>query len=146
MKTNVCKIAAFVLIMVMIASLFSCKDESQKMTLVIGGDSPTQYEVYLNEFDSTGGLVALLAHLKDSVKLNYQIKDGKLVKAGALEYNTGDGTDICVYTSVDADTSKAADRYTVDYKGVTYAEIGVALSNMTLEPGAVIYIGLLRYQ
>ena len=71
---------------------------------------------------------------------------GKLVKAGALEYNTGDGTDICVYTSVDADTSKAADRYTVDYKGVTYAEIGVALSNMTLEPGAVIYIGLLRYQ
>ena len=146
MKTNVCKTASFLLIVVMLASLFSCKDESQMMTFVIGGDSPSQYEIYLDEFDNSQGLISILEHLREKVKLNYEIKDGKLVKLGALEYNTGDGTDICIYTSVESDISKASDRYTVDYKGVTYAETGVALKNMTLEPGAVIYVGLLRYQ
>ena len=146
MKTNVCKILAIVLIFVVMASMASCKDESQKMTVVVGGSSPVEYAVYLNEFDTSRGLVSVLDHLKETVHLNYAMEGSKLVRVGTLEYSTGDGTDICVYTSVESDTSKVADRYTVDYNGVTYAEIGVAPSNMTLEPGAVIYIGLLRYQ
>ena len=145
MKTKVCKTLAFVLILVIMASLCSCKDEAQRMTVVIGGDSPTEYAVYLNEFDSSRGLYGLLEHLEKSVKLNYEIKGGKLVRVGGLEYNTGDGTDICVYTSVLSDASDAEDRFTVDYKGATYSEIDVKLSEMTLEPGALIYIGLLRY-
>jgi hypothetical protein len=146
MKTNVCKIMALMLIFVIAASLCSCKDESQRMTVVIGGDSPTEYSVYLNELDTSRGLVAVLDDLKKNVKLNYEIKGGKLVRVGGLEYNTGDGTDICVYTSVAADASDAEDRFTVDYKGATYSEIDVKLSEMTLEPGALIYIGLLRYE
>lgn len=146
MKTIICKIAAFMLVFVMLASLISCKDESQRMIVVIGGDAPTEYSVYLNEFDTSRGLVSVLDHLKETVKLNYEIKEGRLVRCGAVEYNSGDGTDICVYSSVSADVSKDSDRFTVDYKGVTYAEIAVGIEKMTLEPGAVIYIGLLRYQ
>ena len=146
MKTNIFKALALVLALVIMASLISCKDESQRMTVVIGGDAPTEYSVYLNEFDSSNGLLSVLDHLKKTVKLDYEINAGKLVKVGAVEYNTGDGTDICVYSSVEADVSKEDDRFTVDYKGITYAEIAVDIKNMTLEPGAVIYIGLLRYQ
>ena len=146
MKTKIYKTAAFIMILAMILALASCKDESQRMTVVIGGDAPTEYAVYLNEFDTSRGLVSVLDHLKETVKLNYEIKSGRLVTVGAVEYDSGDGTDICVYSSVADDVSKEADRFTVDYKGVTYSEIAVGIEKMTLEPGAVIYIGLLRYQ
>lgn len=145
MKRNSSKIIALLLTLIMSLSIVSCKDESKKMTVVIGGESTVEYAVYLNEFDTSGGLVSVLEYLEKTKKLDYEIKNDKLVRVGGLEYNTGDGTDICVYTSILEDVDDSEDAFTVDYKGVTYAAIDVDIGDMHLVPGAVIYIGLLRY-
>ena len=144
MKKKLIKIVALCLALVTALSLSGCKGKSKKLTVIIGGGSPVEYSIDLKKIDRNGGLVAALEYLKEKSKLDYEITGGVLTKVGHLKANSAESKSICVYTSVEADMDKSADRLTVDYKGKTYVASEKSIYSMTLEEGAVIYIGYIR--
>ena len=144
MKNLRLKIISAALAVLTLLSVSGCKGNTKKLTVVIGGSSPVEYRVDLKKLNGDDGLVSVLEYLKRKGKIDYELSDGRIVSVGHLEESSAESRSICVYTSVAKDADTAADRLTVDYKGETYAESKTDIYDMTLEEGAVIYIGYIR--
>ncbi len=146
MKTLIYKITAFVLAAVMAISLASCKEDmTGKMTVVIGGDDPTEYIVDLEKVEGDRGLVSVLDYLKKTKKIDYKLEGTMLTKVGDLENNSAESKYIYVYTTVSADEDVSSFGSSIEYKGMTIKSSGVGVYDMHMEEGAIIYIGIIRW-
>ena len=144
MKTKLNKILAFMLSVCIMLLLVSCnkkQDAAGEMTLVIAGDSVTEYKVDLGEVEIENGLMSILDYLKEKGQLDYAETAGYLDKVGPLENNAATGEYIYIYTSVDADMDVSQYASTVEYEGKTLTSTGVGSKDMHIEDGCVIYIG-----
>lgn len=147
------RITALVLVMIMaILCAVSCSNEqdvSGKMTVVIGGEKDTAYTVDLDKVEVKEGLMSVLAYLKDNQGLTYTATDAGygayLTAAGELKEDAASGTYLYIWTSVEKDFDTSAYASTHEYNGKTLTSAGVGASSMTIEDGAVIYIGTIKY-
>ena len=164
MKKNFERILALILALVMVLALASCQlpnsndnangstdgeaDGNQNAvartaTLVLETDPKTEFEIDLDKVEITNGLLSVLDYLKSEGKLDYKETSGFLDKVGSLENDAAAGKYLYVYTSVAADADVSQYATTVEYNGVTLTSSGVGASDMHVEAGSVIYIGLI---
>ena len=161
MKKNFERILALILALVMVLAFAACnltetgddtdngageQDAVQKTaTLVLETDPKTEFEIDLNKVEITNGLLSVLDYLKAEGKLDYTGTSGYLDKVGTLENDAAAGKYIYIYTSVVADADVSQYATTVEYNGMTLTSSGVGASDMHIEDGAVIYIGLISW-
>ena len=111
------------------------------VTLVIGTETPTEFEVDVADVDASKGLIGVLEYLKSEGKLDFGITGTYLDYVGEIKNDAATGTYIYIYTSVAADADVSEYATTVEYGGKTLTSAGVGAYEMTLSDGAVIYIG-----
>ncbi len=113
-------------------------------TVVIGGETETVYTVALSEVIVTEGLRSVLAHLAATEGLTVAYRqDGVLTRVGDLVAH--DNVYLWLYTSVEADFDVSVYATTIDYHGRTLVSPGVGVAEMTVEDGAVYYIGTIDW-
>ena len=155
MKT---KITSLVLALLVICSLFTmtaCNDKTETqttepqastMTLVVGSKSNTIYIVELDKVETDKGIMPILEHLKKEKGLEYKSEDSGygafLTKVGDLVQR--DKTYIYLYTSVEKDRDVSEYSRVVNFEGKILYSSGVGASEMTIEPGCTIYIGMVN--
>lgn len=136
------RILALVLAVALIFALASCGGSSEgTVTLVIGTETPTEFEVDVTDVDASKGLIGVLEYLKGEGKLDFGITGTYLDYVGEIKNDAATGTYIYIYTSVAADADVSEYATTVEYGGKTLTSAGVGAYEMTLSDGAVIYIG-----
>lgn len=163
MKQNFKRFLALILALVMAFALVACQlpsdnndaggnatggdqnVEVKTATLVLETDPKTEFEIDLNKVEITNGLFSVLDYLKAEGKLDYKATAGYLDKVGSLENNATTGQYIYIYTSVAADADVSQYATTVEYNGQTLTSSGVGASDMHIEDGTVIYIGLISW-
>jgi len=113
------------------------------------GGEATEYVVDLSKLKGNDGLMAVLAYLKDKEGLTYTETASEygafLTQVGDLKQDTAKGEYIYLYTSVAKDADTGAYATTVTYKEHTLTSSGVGSSSMTIEDGAIIYIGIVKW-
>ena len=146
---NLRKILSLILATLMLFSLLSlasCNQDAESgseggsLTLVLAGESIQKFEISLDEISVDRGLVSTLDHLKNEGKLDYSMTLGMLDFVGELENDYAENNWIYIFTSVDADKDVSQYAETVEYEGSLLVSAGVGAENMTVAPGAVIYI------
>jgi len=146
-KTN--KIIALILALVcsvtLLAACGGTTDKDGKITVVLGLDTPVEYEVDLGELTVDAGLFSVLDYLAAEGRLTYE-KNGTMISSvGELKPDATKGEYIYIYTSVEADFDVSDWGTTMEYKGMTLTSSGVGAGDMTVSDGAVIYIGTIIY-
>ena len=157
MKKTV-KLLSLLLALSLLFSLFSCGDaqtpEEEKpadtyVTLVLedkSDNTPDVYEVKISELAKGEGIIPLLTYVSEKNGLEFAMRgDGVIEKIAHLENDYSKNSYIYVYTSLDADKDVSAYRSTVNYNGVTLTSAGVGVSDMHLEDGVIIYVGLINF-
>ena len=144
------KILALLLALVVCVSvLSSCGYNSGavgEVTLVIGTEEPTEFTADLSKFDGKDGVFSLLLYLKEEGKLDFEESGGMLKKVGELSENPEEYVYLYLFTSVEKDFDVSEYKKELQYKGKTLTSSGVGAKDMTLEDGAVIYIGTVKYE
>ena len=64
---------------------------------------------------------------------------------GALKENAAESTYIFIYTSVEKDFDVTTMATKMDYKGTSLTSAGIGATSMTVEDGAIFYIGTIKY-
>lgn len=146
-RTN--KITALILALALAVFAFvSCGgdgDSEGSITLVLGLETPVEYEVDLSKLKVDNGLFSVLDYLVAEEKLTYE-KNGTMISSvGELKPDASKGEYIFIFTSVEADFDVSEWGSTVEYKGMTLTSSGVGAGDMTVTDGAVIYIGTIVY-
>ncbi len=114
-------------------------------TLVVAGEEIAEYEVELDGLDLSEGVISLLKSLKSDGVLDYSMSGTMLESVGDVANDAAANKWIYVYTSVAADADVSQYATTVEYNGQTLTSSGVGASDMHIEDGAVIYIGLISW-
>ena len=115
-----------------------------EITLVVSGDVVTRYTVKLTNLKS-GGLVGVLEYLEQIDAIEYELNGTMLAKVGELENDAASNKWIYVYTTVEKDIDVSQYAQSVVYEGKTIVSSGIGAYEMTLEDGAIIYIGTIIY-
>lgn len=149
MKKEFIKLWALVL-SICLLGLTCCQGQSPSaqtgsMTLVLAGEEISEYTVELDGLDLSSGLISVLEKLKSENKLDYEMKADMLERVGNVKNDFTKGEYIYVYTSVMEDFDVSQYVETVEYKGQTLTSSGVGVDKMSIEPGAVIYIGTIKW-
>jgi hypothetical protein len=114
----------------------------------LGTETPIEYTIDLSKAEGDG-LFAALDYAKEKYGLAYSYSgegtSAYLEQVGDLKNDSSAGVYIYVYTSVDKDFDVSEYATTIEYKGQTLHSSGVGAYSMTLEDGAVIYIGTIKY-
>jgi hypothetical protein len=153
------KLLSLILCLVLAISLMACstdnsEDDTPKspdasVTLVFEDSSdgiPNAYEVKLSELSNGVGIIPLFTYVCEKNGLEFDMRDdGVIEKIAHLENDYSKNSYIYVYTSLDADKDVSAYRSTVTYNGVTLTSAGVGVSDMHLEDGVIIYVGLINF-
>lgn len=117
--------------------------------IVVGGKKETVYSVDYSEIEITEGALSIFKHLDEKGKLTYKANDtgfgAFLTEVGDLKQNEASATYIYLYTSVKADQDVSAYATEKVWSGKTLVSSGVGLTSMTIENGAVIYVGTISY-
>ena len=135
----------------LIASLTSCYTlgGGGTVTVVVAGDTITEYDVYLERIEGNEGLISVLDYLKENEGLSYSSNDAGygayLTEVGEVKQDPSAGKYVYIYTNVEADFDVSQYASTVEYKGETLTSAGVGASSMRIEDGAVIYITYIIY-
>lgn len=157
---NFKKLAIVLMVLVLAASLVvgaaACaKKIGDKGTVSVvvapateGGEA-TEYVVDISKLKGKDGLMAVLAYLKEKEGLTYTEKASEygafLTQVNGLKQDESKGEYIYLYTSVAKDADTSAYATTVTYKDHTLTSSGVGSSSMTIEDGAIIYIGIVKW-
>ncbi len=116
------------------------------MTLVVGGENEKIYSVDFSEVEITEGGMSILKHLEEQGKLTYKADaTGYLTEVGELKQDVASGTYLYIYTSVAKDADTSAYAMTKEWNGKTLTSAGVGITDMTVENGAIIYIGTVKW-
>ncbi len=152
MKKTMIRLMATLLAILALFAFVGC-DKTQNVngscTVVVGEEPEKVYEVSLDDVTVENGLMSVLEYLKEKKGLSYTSNDtgygAYLTSVGALQEDSSASTYIFIYTSVEADFDVSAMATTKDYKGTTLTSAGVGASSMTIEDGAIYYIGTVKY-
>ena len=124
-------------------------DTQGKMTLVIlplEGNAQ-EFSVDLSKLpsgeNSSTGLMAVLAYLKDNGKLTYTLNGTMLSQVG--EIKSENGYYIYLYTDVESDFDMTEYVSTIMYKDKTYTSSGKGASDMTMKDGCTVVITLYSF-
>ena len=143
---NLTKLIALMLVIAAALSvLVSCggTDAAGKATLVIEGDSLTEYEVSLDEFE--GNSVAdMLNYLKETKGIAFEYSGTMVTQVGDVKNDDGAGKWVYFWTSVADDMDVTEWVSYVEYDGKQLASSGKNVFEMTVADGAVIYVGYYR--
>lgn len=120
------------------ADVFGADDE---MRLVIAYDEPEEKVLPLSGLSRDISLMELF----DECGIEYTAADGFLYSVEDLSPDGANGEYIYIYTSVENDFDTSANAEEIEYDGVTLVSSGVGAADMTVEAGAVIYIGTIIY-
>ena len=131
-------------------SLTGCEKEGvfgkdDTMTLVIGTEEPSEYEIKLDGLSVECNLVDVLGAAKEQFGIEYVIADGMLYEAGKLKPDSTKGEYIYLFTTVEADFDVGEYVKTITYKETTLTSSGVGASDMTILAGCTVYIGTIVY-
>ena len=139
MKKTVSFITLFAIILLSFTACTPTSTGGGTATVVIGTDTPTEYTLVFQDGDITNGLLSAF----DMLELEYDISGGFLNGVGDL--NPQPPTYIWIYTSVSADADVSSYATTLVYKGATLTSTGKGAEEMTIEDGAIIYVGTITY-
>ena len=120
------------------SDVFEADDE---MRLVIAYDEPEEKVLPLSGLSRNIGLMELF----DECGIEYTAADGFLYSVEDLSPDGTNGEYIYIYTSVVSDFDTSANAEEIEYDGVTLVSSGVGAAEMTIEAGAVVYIGTIIY-
>ncbi len=154
MKKKSLKVAALVLTMLLTLAMFvgcgeKAPDTKGSCTIVVGSASEKAYTAPLDKVTGTNGLISVLDYLKEAEGLTYTSNDSGygayLTQVDDIKEDAENGTYLYIWTSVaaDFDVSEYATQKT--YGDKTLTSSGVGATQMTIEDGAVIYIGTITY-
>ena len=145
----------FTLFIVTVISVFgfiACTDEKDSagtLTVVIAtGDNPVEFNVDIADVEGENGLFSVLEYLRENKKITFKYS-GTGSSAYLTEINDFvSGTDnkwIYIYTNVKKDFDVSEYKTEIEYKGQKLTSSGVGVSQMTIEEGALIYIGTIKF-
>lgn len=140
------RIVTLVLVIaIALCALASCGKSSKNgfVTVVIGTETPTEYQVNMDKVEGGDGLLSVLAYLKTEKNLTYVEAGGMLTEVGDLKPEAP--VYIYIYTSVGEDIDVSTYATTMEYKGQTLISSGVGAKDMHMTDGAVIYIGTINF-
>lgn len=112
-------------------------NESDTMTLVVKGDFERELKLDGLKKDVT------LTELLELNDIEFRISDGMLYKVGKLEPEPPEY--IYVYTSVESDFDVTEHATELTYNEVRLVSAGVGANDMSIVPGAIIFIGTTIY-
>ena len=147
MKTKICKILAFALMLALAMSLVSCFGGvgSGKCTVVLAaGDEVQEYTVELDKISGDDGLMAVLRYLDENegVALDYieSAYGAMLNSVGIVVPDLEAYEYVKIYTScmLDFDTSTYFEE--MEYKGTRLGTSGLGASSMTVDGGGIYYL------
>ena len=150
-KTNLIRVIAIIAAICMLSLVFvSCKKEAESVngycTLVLGNEAETAYTVNLDNLTVDNGLFSVLDYLKENENLTYACDvSGFLTEVGDIKQDTSAGVYIYLYTSVVKDQDVSEYKTEQAYGDMTLVSAGVGAKDMTIENGAVIYIGTISW-
>lgn len=143
------KALALMIALVLALSAFaSCGDpsgESGSVTIVLGLDTPVEYEVDISKVTIDNGLFSVLDYLKSEGTLSYEASGTMISSVGDLKPDASKGEYIYIYTSCEADFDVSDWKQTMEYKGMELVSSGVGANDMTICDGDLIYIGTIIY-
>ena len=114
--------------------------------LVLGDTNKTEYEINLDLIKTDNGLLSVLDYLKENKGLTYACDaSGFLTEVGGVKQDTAAGVYVYLYTSVVKDQDVSQYATTVKHGDLTLVSAGVGAKDMTIENGAVIYIGTISW-
>lgn len=117
--------------------------------IVVGGTNEKVYSVDFSGIEIKEGALSVFKYLEDAGKLSYEADDtgfgAFLTEVGELKQDAATQTYIYLYTSVEADFDTSAYKTEKNWNGMTLVSAGVGLTSMTVENGAVIYVGTISY-
>jgi hypothetical protein len=114
--------------------------------VVLGDTNKTEYEVNLDLVKIDNGLFSVLDHLKTTKGLTYACNaSGFLTEVGGVKQDTTAGVYVYLFTSVAKDQDVSQYKSTQTYGDMTLVSAGVGAKDMTIENGAVIYIGTISW-
>lgn len=129
-----------------VCALASCSVIGEgKATVVVAGAETVEYTVNLGKVEGNKGLVSVLEYLKEKEGLDYAITGTMLDYVGDVKNDYEKGEYVYLYTSVEKDKDVTEWATTIDYKGTTLTSSGVGATDMSLEDGAIIYVGIIKW-
>ena len=145
-KTKFLRVLAIIMALCLAATIFMGCTRKESVngycTVVLGNANQTAYTVNLDNVTIDNGLISLLDHLKKAEGLTYSCDpSGFLTEVGDVKQDTGAGVYIYIYTSVEKDQDVSQYAKAMTYNSSTLVSTGVGAKDMTIEDGAVIYIG-----
>ncbi len=116
-------------------------------TVVLETDPLTVYTVDLNKVGTIDrGLISVFEYLKTTEDgFDYEESSGWLSKVGTLENDSSAGKYVYLWTSVEADQSATPFNGPKEYNGVQMIESSKGADQMTIQSGAIYYIGIITY-
>ena len=146
MQTQLKKISALLLTLLLVLSLVACGgnvDSKGTATVVVG---ETAYTVNLSDVAEDGkGLLGVLDVLEEKENLTVTAENGLLTQVGDLKQDSAAGIYLFLYTSVEKDADVSQYAKTIDWNGNSYTSSGVGAAEMTVEDGAVIIIRTIKW-
>ncbi len=119
------------------------QSSNKLMKLVIGGSEEKIYSVDFSGIEINEGVMSIIKYLAANHGLNYKESGGMLSEIGGLK--SEGSTYIFLWTSVEADFDLSEWASTKTWNGVNLTTAGVGVADMTVEHGAVIYVGTIKY-
>ena len=150
-KSVSARILAVVIILstLLIAVLGCTESKDGYATIVVGEETPKEYKVNLDKVDIKEGLMSVLEYLKKEQGLNYaatySATGAYLTEVGGIKEDIENHVYLYIYTSVEKDFDVSEYATTKDYNGRILMNSGVGASSMTIEDGAVIYVGTIKF-
>ena len=149
-KSGVIRAIALSLVLLMtLLTLASCGGtlgSKGTLTLVLGTDDEPTIRVNLSKVSGDRGLLSVLDYLQMEERLTYKADaSGFLTEVGPVKQDVASGTYIYIWTSVEADFDVSEYATTLEYDGKTLTSTGVGAKDMTIEDGAIIYIGTIEW-
>ena len=113
--------------------------KATELTLVIGYDEPQEIAIDLNGISRE----VTLPELFTAAKIEYEIVDGFLTSVGDLAPEPPEY--IYLYTSVESDFDTSEYAKTMTFGDTELCGSGVGANDMSIVPGAIIFIGTTIY-
>lgn len=148
MKKTVKQILALLVLVAVVLCAAACGaggDEAGKITVVLGLDTPVEYELDLSDVEITNGLFSVLDYLAENESLTYVANGTMIDSVGDLKPDASKFEYIYIYTSNSADFDVSDWAQEMEYKGKKLVSSGVGAADMTFTDGTVIYIGTIIY-
>ena len=119
------------------------------ITLVVGGAQEKVYSVDFSDIAIEEGVYSIVKALSTKGLLTYKANDtgygAYLTELGDLKEDAATATYLFLYTSVEKDFDVSEWASTKVWEGKTLTSAGVGITEMTVENGAIIYIGTVSY-